>query len=500
MNKVIWSAFAVSLILLSGLSRGEVQFLGLEKELMPDLVGKQKFSPLNLHEARDLQVPPEMAIQDVAQPNKGQKFSIIPWSELEPTEWLNINTWLVERELKDKKPDWKIRLRDAQHRELAGKFLKCQGSCSVYRGSMKAQTGYLSRIEEGDEIHTDEDSVAWIYFMEGGLMRLSPQSSLSVQEINFAKNEVLLLVRLNKGHLYWHPRNKTDYPQEFAPETDSFSLPLMVRDANVNFFARKRFKAQSDHARLQEVMDLDEGAIKDQIQTLNQLKAENNSFMNHRTKIMVVSPNASVTSSQASFDYLYYPGGKTYFKKRSFELGEEFTLHLRGYTDNTDYPIDKTEWFEVEGNGRSYSQLVETPSHLQITELITKRIKTLELAREIWVKEFTVPMMKVIEKPELMARNFGYHLWGDELAKRQQYLIEYTRRIETTNLRSLENLLTKLEDGGEMVRRDLADDHYKATLKHYLLGLKSRYDGKSLRVTEMNDLQYYVWILKNGKF
>jgi hypothetical protein len=215
---------------------------------------------------------------------------------------------------------------------------------------------------------------------------------------------------------------------------------------------------------------------------------------------MVVSPNASVTSSQASFDYLYYPGGKTYFKKRTLELGEEFTLHLRGYTDHTDYLIDKTEWYEVQGNGRSYSQLVEIPYHLQITELITKRIKTIELARELWVKEFTIPMMKVADKAELLARNFGYHLWGDEFTKRQQFLVEYTRRIETTNLRSLENLLTKLEDSGEMVKKDLADDHYKATLKHYLLGLKSRYDRKSLRVTEMNDLQYYVWILKNGKF
>lgn len=499
MKKLIWSTFAMSLILLPFLSRGE-EFLGLEKELMPELTGKQKFSPSDLHESRDLQVRPEAAIQDVSQPNKGQKFSIIPWSELEPTEWLNINTWLLERELKDKRPDWKIRLRDSQHRELAAKFLKCQGSCSVYRGSMKAETGYLSRIEEGDEIHTDKDSVAWIYFMEGSLLRLSPQSSLSVQEINFGKNEVFLLVRLNKGHFYWHPRNKTEYPLDQAPETDAYSLPLMIRHANVNYYARERFKAQNDQERLHEVLDLDEWAIKDQIQTLNKLKNENNPFMNHRTKLMVVSPNASVTASQASFDYLYYPGGKTYFKKRTFELGEEFTLHLRGYTDNTDYLIDKTEWYEVEKNGRSYSQLIEIPAHLQITELITKRIKTIELAREIWVKEFTLPLMKVSDKPELLARNFGYHLWGNELAKRQQFLVEYTRRIETTNLRALENLLTKLEDNGEPLQKDLADDHYKATLKHYLLGLKSRYDRKNLRVSEMNDLQYYVWILKNGKF
>jgi predicted metalloprotease len=78
--------------------------------------------------------------------------------------------------------------------------------------------------------------------------------------------------------------------------------------------------------------------------------------------------------------------------------------------------------------------------------------------------------------------------------------VEYTRRVETTNLRSLENLLTKLEDKGEKVRRDLSEDHYRSSLNHYLLGLKSRYDNKKMRVREMNDLQYYVWILRNGKF
>jgi hypothetical protein len=51
-----------------------------------------------------------------------------------------------------------------------------------------------------------------------------------------------------------------------------------------------------------------------------------------------------------------------------------------------------------------------------------------------------------------------------------------------------------------MVKKELSEDNYRASLNHYLLGLKSRYDGKKMRVREMNDLQYYVWILKNGKW
>jgi hypothetical protein len=52
----------------------------------------------------------------------------------------------------------------------------------------------------------------------------------------------------------------------------------------------------------------------------------------------------------------------------------------------------------------------------------------------------------------LLARDFGYSLWGDEMSRRFDFLVEYTRRIETTNLRSLENLLVKLENTGGKVQ------------------------------------------------
>ncbi len=504
MKKLFWSAFAMSLIFQSLIVRAQTEgvddFLGLETEIMPELAGEQAFTAPDLHESPSLRVKSQNVVQDVVSPNKGQNFSIIPWSTMDTIDWLSINTWLLEREIKDKTPDWKIRLRQADHKELVGKFIQCKGTCSVYRGSNKADTQYLSRILEGDEVKTEKDSVAWIYFMDGSLLKLSPETSLSIHEFNIGKSQIFVQARLNQGHIFWHPRNKADHPLELSPETDAFSLPLMIRSANQQFYERKIFESQTDFQRVSEVMNLDEQAIKDQIFALNKLKQENNLSMNIPTKFMLVSPNATIVSSEASFDYYYVPGGNTYFKKRTFQLGEEFSLHLRGYTDTSVNTISEMAWYEVDSNGRSFSQVIETPGVLQVTELLTKRIKTLELAREIWVKEFTVPMMNAVSKPELLARNYGYSLWGEELSKRYNFLVEYTRRIETTNLRSLENLLVKLENAGETVKRDLSEDHYRVSLNHYLLGLKSRYDSKKMRVREMNELQYYVWILKNGKW
>jgi hypothetical protein len=479
------------------------EFLGMEMEMeldvLPVLKGEQKFTTPELHES-DWKVTEASAEIDLTEPNKGQGHSIIPWSTQDPEDWLSINTWLLERDIKDKNPEWKIRLRQADLKELAGKILQCKGECEVYRGSNKARVQHLSRILEGDEIRVGKDSMAWIFMMDGSLMRLSSDTSVSINEINFGKSELFILARLNHGHIFWHPRSKKEYPLELSPETDSLALPLRVRESNQQFFERSIFQEQKDDGHLAEIIELDDRAIRQQIKSINSLKEATNPQMTLGTRVMIVTPNSTIVSKEVSFDYYFLSGGKSYFKKRNSEAGEEFSLYLRGYTDTLVNPISETVWHEVEANGRSFSQLSDAPGPLQVVELLTKRIKTVELAREIWTKEFTVPMMAIRSNPEQLAREFGYTSWGDELEKRFAFLVEYTRRIETTNLRSIENLLVKLEGKGQLIKRELSDDQYRASLNHYLLGLKSRYDKKKMRVREMNDLQYYVWILKNGKF
>ena len=99
-----------------------------------------------------------------------------------------------------------------------------------------------------------------------------------------------------------------------------------------------------------------------------------------------------------------------------------------------------------------------------------------------------------------MAHQFGYTVWNDNLSERIKFLTEYTRRVETTNLKSIQNLITRMEESGKKINEDISEEHYRKSLNHYLLSLKSRYDSKKMRVREMSDVQYYVWILRNGKF
>jgi hypothetical protein len=503
MKKLLLSAFAVSLILSSSALVAQTEaiddFLGLETELLPELKGKQRFTTEDFHTKSDWKVESEKVIQDVEEPTKGQGYSIIPWKTLDPEEYLSVHKWLIERKIKDENPDWKLRLRLVEHKELVGKVLQCRGRCKVYRGSSGVEVQHLSQIFEGDEIRTEKDSHLWLFLMDGTLARLSSEGSLSLPEINFTKNESLILARLNQGHLFWHPRLEEKLSLDEAPETDSHSLPLLVRESNQAFFERQIFRSQKDQEHLKEVLTLEENAIREQFKALSEIQDANTPSYFIQTRAMVVTPNSTLVTRKASFDYVYLPGGKGFFKKRTSRLGEEFSLHLRGYSATTVNTISENSWHEVESTGRSFSSLTEIPGELQVLELLTKRIRTIELAREIWIKDQTLPLLNSLSDAEKLARNYGYNLWGEEFTKRLDFLVEYTRRIETTNLRSLENLLTRLEENGEKARRELSLDLYRASLNHYLLGLKSRYDEKRMKLRELNDLQYYVWILKNGK-
>lgn len=501
MIKLKQSAFALSLMALCSLAysqtRDQVDFLGLETEITPKLSGDQKFGPRDMFDKSDWNTDAHKIELD-KDPLKGQKYSLIPWSTLEPEEWLGINQWLIERSVKDKSADWQMRLRDQMHHELIGKVLKCFGICKIYRGTNAANGQYLSRVLEGDEIVTEKDSSAWVYLMDGTLLRISSGSSVSLLEVNLGKKEVFFLLRLNQGHIYVHPRSKMKLALDEAPETDAASLPLMIREANQESFERAIYQKQKDKDQLLELVTMDDQAIKNQFDKINEMR-ESSGEITQKTKLMVVAPNATLISCGISFDFLFVPGGKSYFKPRSDNDNQELSLYLRGYSNVDVQKITSKSWYEVSQDGRNFISLDSPSGDLQVTELITKRIKSLELAREIWFKNFSLPVFESISNLKKLAVDHGYNLWGEESTKRVEFLLEYTRRIETTHLRSIDNLLERLEVNGDKANREISNSHYQASLNYYLKGLKKRYTDKEMQIRETNDLQYYVWILRNGK-
>src|SRR5690606_37045480 len=117
------------------------------------------------------------------------------------------------------------------------------------------------------------------------------------------------------------------------------------------YFERKIYQKKSDKIQLQESIHMEELAIKEQIGEINRLR-QKNAQPSFFSKVMVVAPNATLIGKSTSFDFLYIPGNKSFFKKREAQEGHEFSIHLRGYTNDVTNSVVEEGWFEVIQNGK----------------------------------------------------------------------------------------------------------------------------------------------------
>jgi len=426
---------------------------------------------------------------------RGQSVSLIDWSE-DPDEATDIHRWMVKTEIQVQSPDWLARLRNARQMELVGKILSCSGTCEILRGISSVKGQYLSQILEGDELALAENSTAWVYLIDGSLLRLAAQTTVTFQEVNFAKEEVLLYLKLLKGHVHYLPRSKKEEAVDLGPETDAHSLPLLVEVANLAYFERDIFKNQNSFGHLNEYLFYDKHSKTHQFDYLNKIRKKNNEKPSIKSTLMMVTPNMTVTVQEQSFDMMYLLGGKGYFRKKS---AGPINLSLRGYARTTPYEIMEERWIEVTENGRGFEFMSSANKDLELLELLTKRVVSFKIAQEVWYEAFTLPILNHLHSAKDLAEKMGYFLWDERIGERKVFLDEYTRRLETTHLQSLQNFVSKMEARGEKMEKHSSNVYYQKALDSYMWSLKTKYNFDRMQIRETNNLQYYVWILKNVK-
>lgn len=429
--------------------------------------------------------------------------SLIPWSDLKETEFLNVKRWIAERAERDKDPLWKIKHRLSSSREQVGKVIGCVGTCTSFRGTASTKIGWLSRILEGDEINTDTDSYLWMMLTDGALVRLSPETSIGFLEMNVTKEKFFFHARVNKGHIYWRPRRGNELLETQMAETDRLFLPVMDPKANVEWFGRKKIEGKSEQEKNLLSTSIEIQGKKEQYSLINELIKKNNQFATVAHEALIVAPNVNALVQNGPFSLFYAPGGKSYVKSWTGDRGETgkpvfsdggaslVRLFYRGF-ENTDFvDIEQDKWTEVDADGKDISVMDETPGLLLASEILFQRIPTIILVREKWLKE-TKGIWDSIQNPEKLATDWGLRLWNKEQDTRLSFLTEYTRRVETTNLRVLRRLT-------ELKPTEFDDRYISRAMSKYLVDLKQRYSFSNTSVLDMSPLHYYGWVLINAK-
>ncbi len=399
-----------------------------------------------------------------------RKSSLIEWRDVDERRFLDLERWKVDLSVKEKQPRWRINLQERRLLEKVGYVLECVGECRLYRGVGYARVDYLSTLQEGDELQTLEDSYLWAYFLDGTLMRMSPQGSVTFKEINVGEKENFIFTRLNSGNILFMSRHQSKLVPQDIRETDSLFLPLSFLDANQRD-ASYSLTEEDLFSYLEESVNFSKT-----YKRLNRLIEENKREVKP-TEFFLVMPNGTVQGRNLSAEFIVLQGNKSYFKIRDSKqlgLAEEIetapgTFYFRGFNNDATETVSVGEWYEVDAKGRTVKSIT-TPKPFRVGEFVTKNIPTILVARELLFKRYSSFMHDKLTERKL-AEDYGYRRWGpldengSDLDLRLKFLREYTRRSETTTLVVSEQFKKRLERRGETwTYSKYSQDYYRRAM------------------------------------
>ncbi|MDC0253853.1 hypothetical protein OAK75_03080 [Bacteriovoracales bacterium] len=436
---------------------------------------------------------------------KGQKRSLTRWEGINQKKWLDFYSWKKEREIKDRFGSWENLKRERELKERVGHVVDCRGRCLLFRGLGKNKIQFKSTLKEGDEIQTFKDSYLWFFLLDGTMVRLSPLSSITLKEINLTEKEVFIHARVNFGNLLWLSRDDVGFSEIKQRETDTLFRPIPLYDA-----LPRAKKKKVDEKDLFSFFEKDDPTL-EQYKKLNQFIDKDRAFYESKKKLaFLVMPNATLFGERLKAEIVVLLGGETYIKRRDHkQLGLKqkgpletimSEVFLRGYENKSGNLIEEGQWYKIDPQGKSFENLgLESSKKFALGELMTKNIPTLLLTREYFLRRYSWFVFNPEIKAKELAEKYGHRLWkkwGEKkegLRARVEFLKEYTRRVETTNLKESVKLRSRLLKRGETVHPMVYDNRfYKLAMQSYYKFLDYQ-SGSGSDKEDLNSTRHPFW-------
>lgn len=433
---------------------------------------------------------------------KNQKQSAFNWGDIALKPFLSFKEWRMESDVKEQTPEWEQAYRARKNREIVGRFFQCVGTCHVERGEGFFNPSFRSNLYENDEIQTIGESYAWIFLMDGTMVRLSPESSVTINEFNLGQNENFINARINMGNVLWMSRYENFHEENNYRETDVLFFPLEYYDATPT----TEHKKYNENELL--VLTEPRQTTSKQIEKLNQLIEDNDLMTDGKKTFSVLTlPNVTLMGRAPVVEMVALLGGKSYFRKRTLEEQElvvepddkenELQYQLRGYENKEIATIDSDNWMEADEKGRAVSPVTDT-NLLNIGSFITKRIPSILVARELLLQRYSNFIFQDEYDRLALAKKEGYRLWEQtEMDLRLDFIKEYFRRIETTNLFSSARFTERMKARGHKIpSTEYNTIYFKKALES--LYLSDPYTEGLELAEPLNSTKKTLWKMKHG--
>ncbi len=438
---------------------------------------------------------------------KNIKKSNFNWDKLDHEKLLSFKLWKEDIDEKALYPDWENTIRERKNKELIGHFYDCNGTCRIDRGESFFHPQFRSNLYEGDEVLTQKDSYAWIILLDGTMIRLAPYSSITLNELNIGTQENFLNARVNQGNIVWLSRLEQKYKLDNRKETDGLFFPMKLVEAGprIDEFVY-------NEARIEWFLD-EPKTTEYQFERLNkEIEVNNKISKGKKTFAFIIMPNLTVMGYSPMVEIISILGGRSFIKLKTAEdLGidgeveNDLEYQLRGYENKEQQKMPKGEWQEIDEKGRII-RLADDISMKVAAEILVSRIPSLNLAREFFFRDYAEILYRETYDRLVLAKIDGYRLWGsitpqenkkDDLYLRLEYLKEYFRRVETTNLLVAERFRERLKERGEASSKmEYGAYFFKKALEYYYT--YQPYSDKLDTGPELNSTKKIIWKRMHG--
>lgn len=368
-------------------------------------------------------------------------------SKVDPELWSSLDYWKSKEET--------LTFKISQNRELFGKVIACAGECELYRSYKPFLIKDGGNLFEGDEIRVFEDSHLWLVNMAGDLIRLYPNTSISLNEINFQDNKVMSYIRVNYGGI---SRVKRDIGyQSFysGPDSDLKVLPLKISKANYSYWQRDNIKMNAA----------------DRFHHLNKILDKKT---NYESMIYLLSANITLKAFNTNFHFYHKDRSKSYWYFDS----DHFTGFNRAFK-NREIPKRALKWFEVSKDGTKVVLASFNDLEIKKFNKITSKIAGLKIAREHLLKDIWGKKASQI--------NLYLNWSSSNYNKRIKYLDSYTLRLERSFLLSS----LKLGASQNKFKFSPTNLYQEATFSYEDTLFRNKHLQKTVK--NMGELEYKLW-------
>ncbi len=377
---------------------------------------------------------------------KGEKNSSTDWTGKTGDDLLDYKKWKEKALASEKSENYAILSRAKEYREVVARVISCVGTCQAQREARDYKIQQKSKLIEGDEVYTEKDSYLWLALSSGEVLRLAPETSVFLREINFTDKNVFYFFRVNQGFIKLASRqHETGVAKQQFIMSDPLALPLYPEISDPKWKEEKERKKY-----LLDFLD---------VTKTNSLWREK-----LRANFLFSLPNGVIDIEEASFDVFTGTLSKTYFKAYKDKSNSRGQFYYLDESKTETLSFDS--WQEISFDGKELKPLKEFHQVIYDGEVFFKNIIPLRFSSEVLMR---LNIAEAFEQPlggKTIANVFGIFRWDlllsqSDFDKRKEDLKKWALFLEKGNR---DKSILALTEKGKTIEREVLklDVHTKA--------------------------------------